>query len=242
MKRALPQESWQQRNELEKFSAVHCYVDEDLACYGILVGMLLENKRRNADELALIRDGCKFHQEATSEVEKFLARSEFTIQNIEDHFKRSIGFVKNMRKHPNHIITRAPKDVVNCVWFEDISLCKRFPKICRAEVRLLLNFGYQDVLDGLSTRPAQDIRVKDLSNALFLLGIKAPFEIFHMKRLRYLEKKYDVNIHLYERTEHAKTTIQTRNPLKQPFKHHLHLLINTTTTSLNLSSSTPPPP
>ena len=93
MKRSLPKESRQQKNVYGTVSVVHCYIDEDLACFGIFVGMLLENKRRNANELASIRDSLEFHREVTAEVEKFVSRCEFTIENIEDHFKRLIYFM-----------------------------------------------------------------------------------------------------------------------------------------------------
>lgn len=80
-------------------------------------------------------------------------------------------------------------------------------------------------MTGLETRPAQDIKVKDFSNALFLLGIRAPYEVFTMKRLNYLQRKHEVNILLYEPRSYVKTTLATRNPLKQPHPKTLHLLL-----------------
>ena len=136
---------------------------------------------------------------------------------------RSLGIMKDVRANCQSVI-KVPSSFSDCIWFEDIRsntvYSKRPYKEC--EVNILLNVSCRDVILGFRTI----IAVTDLRQSLYFLGIQSEYEIFNLKRMRYLEKKYDVNILLYEKQGCYASTMPTRDPRKKPYSKTLHLLVN----------------
>ena len=73
----------------KSFEFLHCYINDGLSPYGIFVGMTLAAwKRSDKKQLIRLRDSEEFHDQVSSDLEKFIESTEFTIENIESHFKR----------------------------------------------------------------------------------------------------------------------------------------------------------
>ena len=161
------------------------------------------------------------------DLEKFLSKNVFTIENIENYFSLEIGIVSKFNVRPKSYtcqISKSPKSFQNCLFFEDIRNDKAYKnsKDLEAGVFLLMNIDLPKLRDCF--RPL--LNLTNFSDGLFFYGIDASgFEPLTMKRLRYLESKYKVNIVLYENCKESNTTITVRETLRKKFEITLPLLV-----------------
>jgi len=130
--------------------------------------------------------------------------------------------MKHVRARRQRIVTW-PTCLRNAIWFESVlglsSKTLRNDDGC--EVYLLQNIDCNDIV----IASKNSIPVYDFADALYTIGIQAEYEIFQIKRLAYLEKKYEVNVFLYERSNNVQTTVETRKKKKMPHKNTLRLII-----------------
>ena len=67
---------------------INCYI-ESLECFGLFVGMSLASKNAQClKELKRIKDSIKFFNAMTEDLEKFVSRHEYTVENLEMWFSR----------------------------------------------------------------------------------------------------------------------------------------------------------
>ena len=119
---------------------------------------------------------------------------------------------------------RSPSDLFSAVWFEDILHNNRYKKrkVADSEVNLILDMEHTE----LASRYEDLARVSNINNALYFVGKSdSVYQVFNMKRIRYLEKKYDVNILLYELNDDSHISIPTRMPKKLNYALSIHLLV-----------------
>ena len=129
-----------------------------------------------------------------------------------------------------------PETITNAIWFADARStqytrciqcpsanvrCQTCSKKFNAEVFLLQLSD--DETKGLIGKMSE-VAVTSFSEALNLIGIQANFEIFNENRIRYLESKYEIHIHMYRRDQ-DKDTQAVREPRKVKFQRFLKLML-----------------
>ena len=133
-------------------------------------------------------------------------------------------------------ILEMPTSYSNVIWFVDarpthISRCSRCPSATErcewsqkkydSQVLLLTDFGDTAMFDFLKKIPI--VPVANFTEALRVLQKDATFQIFNQKRIRYLESKFQMHIHLFKRN--ADNDIEVvRKPVLRKFPEILNLM------------------
>ena len=195
---------------MEKIKRINCCI-RGLEPYGLFVGMKLALK--NMSDFKLLekeKKSLKFYNEVLEEPELFLETHHFSVKTVSNWFKKSIGFTKNASTYPK--VISPPNDYLDCVWFDDIRHLNCKENI--AEVCLITNMNYKHIWKGSNDL----IRVSDLANTLYFFGIHSDYQILNLKRLAYLENKYEFNLRICRLNDGDH---QTRHSLVIPLRDKL---------------------
>ena len=136
------------------------------------------------------------------------------------------------------MIGLVPEPLENAIWFEDaranrLSTCSKCSEENRCgkcsnrhagEVFLHYNIPENRITKLL--KKLDMVPVPDLQCALSYIGVNAQFEIFNQKRIRYLEKKFRVNINIYEiDDEESRAVREPKIPPENLFPKTLNLML-----------------
>ena len=196
------------------------------------VWLYMRSGQNPSDARTLLKNS-EFADFVHEDLQNFLSKCSFSLEAIEQHFSINIGILKNFWNRGGKYtaqILRKPKNFTQLIWFEDIRDNKKFQKESRCEVMLLLN------IDLVKLRSAfkSTIEIEHLSDALLLFGQTSDYEVFNMKRLRYLEGKYKINIILCEKNGESSEITIVRETLRKKFDLTVYFLIKSGASNLLL--------
>ena len=209
-------------SEKSGFKRVPCKIKDQFILdeFSIFTGVWLYIRSgqnpSEARKLAKNRDFLNFVHE---DLENFLSNNVFSLEEIERHFSIDIGIVKNLKNQGKYIgceIIRKPKYYSKVIWFEDV---QNQPN--RAEVLLIFNLDLQKLKPCYKTT----IPVANFTEALLFFGIETDFQVFSMKRLRYLEGKYQINLILCERCPETDEIKIVRETIRKKFDLTIHFIV-----------------
>ena len=209
-------------SEKSGFKRVPCKIKDQFILdeFSIFTGVWLYIRSgqnpSEARKLAKNRDFLNFVHE---DLENFLSNNIFSLEEIERHFSIDIGIVKNLKNQGKYIgceIIRKPKYYSKVIWFEDV---QNQPN--RAEVLLIFNLDLQKLKPCYKTT----IPVANFTEALLFFGIETDFQVFSMKRLRYLEGKYQINLILCERCPETDEIKIVRETIRKKFDLTIHFIV-----------------
>ena len=164
------------------------------------------------------------------DLENFLSKNKFSLEEIERHFSVDIGILKNLKNQGKFGLTceihRKPKYYSKVIWFEDVRI-----QTNRSEVMLILNLDLQKLKPCYKTT----ISVVNFTEALLFFGIETDFQVFSMKRLRYLENKYKINLILCERCPETNEIKIVREIMRKKFDLTIHFIIENGASQLLLA-------
>ena len=138
------------------------------------------------------------------------------------------------RSGRKNVLEDAPSSYDNPIYFEStlsghISRCSKCPtngrcansqKLFDSEVLLLINVdsdAMHNIFKSLSLLP-----VADFKECLRMSGFVPEFQILNRKRLRYLEKRFKININIYKREDSI--TVAVREPLNLDFDKTVNIM------------------
>ena len=179
---------------------------------------------QNPTEARKLLKNREFADFILEDLENFVSKNDYCIEEIERHFGICVGILKSVQNRNQKYfceIVRKPKNFSRAIWFEDIQSHKQFVNYSRCEVMLLLNVDLQKLRQNFKTT----VQVENFSEALLLFGVTAGIEIFNMKRLRYLERKYNINVILCEKPSDTNEIEIVREPIRKPSDLTIYFLI-----------------
>ena len=193
------------------------YILDEFAIFtGVWIYLRSGQNLNEARKLLKNRDFLNFVHE---DLENFLKKCSFSIDEIERHFSLEIGVLKNLQNKRGAYsceILRKPKHFAKVIWFEDVRSQEN-----SCEVMLLFNLDLSKLRRCFKTT----IRVENLSEALLFYGIETDYQILTMKRLRYLENKYEMNFILYEECQETSEIKIVRESIRKKFDSTIHFII-----------------
>ena len=211
------------------FKRISCRLEKSFIPdeFAIFTGVwLFLRSGQNVSEVRKLLKNQEFSNFVQEDLENFLSHNLFSIEEVERHFSINIGILSSFRNRGSQFscnFSRKPKSYANVVWFDDIRNEKKFEKQSRCEVMLLFNVKLEKLRQSFKTT----INVENFSEALLFFGNTADVEIFNMKRLRYLEGKYKLNIILCERESESGDIQIVRESLRKKFDLTVYFLIET---------------
>ena len=211
--------------EINSFKRISCKIKDSFILneFAMFTGIWLHMRSgQNASEARKLLKNSEFLNLVHEDLENFLSKNSFTIEDLERYFSADIGILSNLVKRSGQYtcqIVRKPKNYTNVIWFEDIRHSKIFEKQACCEVMLILHLDLQKLRQSFKTT----LFVNNFSEALLFYGKSTEFEIFSMKRLRYLEGKYKINIILCEKNQDEIEIV--REPIRKKFDLTLHFLV-----------------
>ena len=209
-------------SEKKSFKRIYCKIkdgfilDEFSLFTGVWVFLRSGQNAIEARKLLKNRDFLNFVHE---DLENFLSKNSYSIDEIERHFSLNIGIVKKLKTQRGGYtceILRKPKNFTRAVWFEDVRSHEN-----QCEVMLIFN------LDLVKLRPClkTTIKVENLCDALLFFGIETDYQILTMKRLRYLENKYEINFILCEKSSETNEIKIVRETIRKKFDLTIYFII-----------------
>ena len=185
----------------------------------------------NSNKSELLKS-TKFVNNVIKDLEDFIDTGSFSIERIEKRFDIGICVLKNaeIRKNDRLLISHIPSQWRRVMWLEDSRDVKFKCKKCvcssitctmceskfRSEIYLLTEINKKRIQGAISK--LKTVQVSDFREALKVTGIECnQYEVFTRKRLRYLERKYEINCHLYD----AERLI--REPMGKQFQKTIYL-------------------
>ena len=137
----------------------------------------------------------------------------------------------------NNCLSEAPSSFENVVYFEEsrgsrISRCSKCPpdgrcqnsqRLYDSEVLLVVDIAPEElrtVLASLKTIP-----VPNFKELLRVSDLAPEFQILNWKRLRYIERRFKINLNLYKKDD-ANHTVIVREPLKVDFPKTINIMLS----------------